>query len=279
MTETLHNALNNASDNDSHNTIEQKISDTVALMTDAFEKPERSCFNLTHYAKMIPECHAMFLMPPGCSRILRLSSIEEGIADRFTMFNLEQSDVIDGDVETLFIEGAKQTIERLTEDDRRPKIFAVFGSCVDGFIGTDKDYVMTELREWAPDIIFFDLAVDPINRDVIAPLVRFHNTLTALFEHTETNRTVNWLGSYARPKAEHPLLEKLNQAGLHSRHMLDCSTLAELQRMGNSAANIVSTAVALPAARKLKERLGTPYYNLMNPADPESLTEEALFAL
>ncbi len=278
MTDTFQNTTNSI-ENSIDSSVEQKISDTVALMTDAFEKPERSCFNLTHYAKMIPECHSMFLMPPGCSRILRLSSIEEGIADRFTMLNLEQSDVINGGVESLFIEGAEQIIERLTEDGRRPKIFAVFGSCVDSFIGTDKDYVMAMLRQWAPDIIFFDLAVDPINRDVIAPLVRFHNTLTALFDQTGTSRTVNWLGSYARPREDHPLLAKLHQAGLQSRHMLDCTTLDELRRMGNSTANIVSTAVALPAARILKERFGTPYYNAMNPADPESLTEEELLAL
>ncbi len=253
--------------------------DHHSLATDAFEKPERSCFNLTHYAKMIPECHAMFVMPPGCSRILRLSSIEEGISERFTMFNLEQSDVIDGDMESLFIEGAEQTIERLTEDGRRPKIFAVFDSCVGSFIGNDHDYVMTELRQMAPDIIFFDLAVDPINRDVIAPLVRFHNTVTALFEKTADTRTVNWLGHYARLAENHPLPAKLKERGLESRHLSDCATLEELRLMGNAAANVVASAVALPTARILKERLGIPYYNLLNPNDPESLSEEALLAL
>ena len=71
-------------------------------MTASFEKAERSCFNLTHYARLIPESHCIFVMPPGCSRILRLSSIEEGISHRFTMFNLEQSDVINGSIEDLF---------------------------------------------------------------------------------------------------------------------------------------------------------------------------------
>ena len=65
-------------------------------MSDSFEKAERSCFNLTHYAKLIPESHAVFVMPPGGSRSLRRSSIEEGMSHRFTMFNLEQSDIING---------------------------------------------------------------------------------------------------------------------------------------------------------------------------------------
>ena len=248
-------------------------------MSDSFEKAERSCFNLTHYAKLIPESHAVFVMPPGCSRILRLSSIEEGMSHRFTMFNLEQSDIINGSVEDLLLEGAERTLKRLTEDGRRPKILSVFASCVDSFIGTDREFVIEQLQEKYPDVIFFNLAVDPINRDSLPPLVRVHNTITALFEKTGSTRTANWLGHYLRPDGNHPLLLKLQQSNITSRHLLDCETVEELRQMGNAAVNIVAGPMALPAARILKDRFGTPYYNLVNPADPDSLSEEALLAL
>lgn len=248
-------------------------------MSDSFEKAERSCFNLTHYAKLIPESHAVFVMPPGCSRILRLSSIEEGMSHRFTMFNLEQSDIINGSVEDLLLEGAERTLKRLTEDGRRPKILSVFASCVDSFIGTDREFVIEQLQEKYPDVIFFNLAVDPINRDSLPPLVRVHNTITALFEKTGSTRTANWLGHYLRPDENHPLLLKLQQSDITSRHLLDCETVEELRQMGNAAVNIVAGPMALPAARILKNCFGTPYYNLVNPADPDSLSEEALLAL
>ena len=248
-------------------------------MSDSFEKAERSCFNLTHYAKLIPESHAVFVMPPGCSRILRLSSIEEGMSHRFTMFNLEQSDIINGSVEDLLLEGAERTLKRLTEDGRRPKILSVFASCVDSFIGTDREFVIEQLQEKYPDVIFFNLAVDPINRDSLPPLVRVHNTITALFEKAGSTRTANWLGHYLRPDENHPLLLKLQQSDITSRHLLDCETVEELRQMGNAAVNIVAGPMALPAARILKDRFGTPYYNLVNPADPDSLSEEALLAL
>ena len=248
-------------------------------MSDSFEKAERSCFNLTHYAKLIPESHAVFVMPPGCSRILRLSSIEEGMSHRFTMFNLEQSDIINGSVEDLLLEGAERTLKRLTEDGRRPKILSVFASCVDSFIGTDREFVIEQLQEKYPDVIFFNLAVDPINRDSLPPLVRVHNTITALFEKTGSTRTANWLGHYLRPDENHPLLLKLQQSNITPRHLLDCETVEELRQMGNAAVNIVAGPMALPAARILKNRFGTPYYNLVNPADPDSLSEEALLAL
>lgn len=248
-------------------------------MSDSFEKAERSCFNLTHYAKLIPESHAVFVMPPGCSRILRLSSIEEGMSHRFTMFNLEQSDIINGSVEDLLLEGAERTLKRLTEDGRRPKILSVFASCVDSFIGTDREFVIEQLQEKYPDVIFFNLAVDPINRDSLPPLVRVHNTITALFEKTGSTRTANWLGHYLRSDENHPLLLKLQQSNITSRHLLDCETVEELRQMGNAAVNIVAGPMALPAARILKNRFGTPYYNLVNPADPDSLSEEALLAL
>ena len=248
-------------------------------MTESFEKAERSCFNLTHYAKLIPESHCIFIMPPGCSRILRLSSIEEGISHRFSMFNLEPSDVINGNIEDLFLEGAEHTLARLTEDGRRPKILCVFASCVDSFIGTDREFVIAELQDRYPDIIFFNLAVDPINRDSMPPLVRVHNTITALFEKNGESRTANWIGSYLKPDETDPLLNQLNRYNITSRHFLDCTTVDELRQMGNAAVNIVVSPMALPAAKKLKERLGTPYYNLVHPADPDSLTEEALLAL
>lgn len=248
-------------------------------MTQAFEKPERSCFNLTHYAKLIPESHCIFVMPPGCARILRLSAIEEGISNRFTMFNLEPADIIDGGVEEILLDAAHATLERLTRMGQRPKIFCVFVSCVDSFIGTDHTYVLEQLRREAPDVIFLDLAVDPINRDTLPPLVRLHNQVTDLFEKTETRRTVNWLGSHLPANQEDPLPPRLEERRITSIHLSDCPDLDALRMMGNSAANVVAKAVALPAARRLKARLGIPYYNLVNPQDPESMTEEALLAL
>lgn len=248
-------------------------------MIEAFEKPERSCFNLTHYAKLIPESHAIFVMPPGCSRILRLSAIEEGISHRFTMFNLEQTDIINGNVEEILLEAAKTTVLRLTEEGARPKIFCLFVSCVDSFIGTDHDYVLEELRRWAPDMIFLDLAVDPINRDTMPPLVRVHNQVTDLFEKTGAAGRVNWLGSHLPPAEENPLRERLIRQGVAVCHLSDCGTLEELRLCGNALANVAATAVAVPAVRRLKARLGMPYYNLVDPEDPESMSEEELSGL
>lgn len=248
-------------------------------MSEPFERAQRSCFNLTHYCKLIPESHAIFVMPRGCTRILRLSAIEEGISDRFTMFHLEQTDLISGDTESILLDGAAQTIERLAAENRRPKIFCLFVSCVDSFIGTDHDYVLHELRQSYPDILFFDLAVDPINRATMPPLVRVHNTITALFTRTGQERSVNWLGHYLPPSADDPLVTALAQQGIRSRHLLECQRVTELQSFGNSLANIVASPVALPAAQKLQARLGIPYYNLQMPEDPQSLTKEALLAL
>ncbi len=248
-------------------------------MTACFEKPERSCYNLTHYARLVPECHVIFITPPGCSRIIRLSAIEEGVSDRFTVFNLEQSDVIAGSVEEIFIEGVQQTIDRLTDEERRPKVMMTYTSCVDGFIGTDHSYVMSELRAYAPDIIFMDLAMDPINRETLAPLVRVHKNITALFEKTEPCRSVVWLGKWIPPEPDEPLAVKLAEKGFTSRHLLQCETLDELRELGNAAAFVAVTKIMLPVVRELKARLGTPYYNLAEPDDPESMSEEELLSL
>lgn len=248
-------------------------------MNACFEKPERSCYNLTHYAKLVPESHAVFIMPLGCSRILRLSAIEEGISHRFTMFNLEQGDLIEGSVEDIFLDGVKDCLDRLTAEGHRPRVMMTFTSCVDGFIGTDHGYVMDRLRAYAPDVIFMDLAMDPINRETLAPLVRVHRNITALFEKTGRSRDVVWLGKWIPPQADHPLAAKLAERGLVSRHLLDCGSLEALRQLGSAAAFIAETKLMLPVVRELKERFGTPYYNLSDPADALSISEEELLSL
>ncbi|MDD6188107.1 MAG: nitrogenase component 1 [Clostridiales bacterium] len=248
-------------------------------MSQCFEVPERSCFNLTHYARLVPESHIVFVTPPGCSRIIRLSAIEEGINERFTIFNLEPSDVIQGSIENILIDGTEATLDRLTAEGRRPKAMLVFVSCVDSFIGTDHSYVMDELRAFAPDVIFMDLAMDPINRETLPPLLRIHKSITALFEKTGSERSVTWLGSWIPPAEDDPLALKLAQKGIASRHLLQCETLDELRQLGNSAAFIASTKLMPPVVRELKARFGTPYYNLFNPADPDSMSEEELLAI
>ena len=248
-------------------------------MSSAFEKPERSCFNLAHYARLIPDNHAIFVMPPGCSRILKLTAIEMGFSDRFTMFNLDQSDLISGEVENILIDGAKSTIQRLTEENRRPRVFSLFVSCVDTFIGTDHSYVMDALREFAPDIHFLDLAVDPINRPTKPPLIGFFDAVTALFQRDSEDRFIHWLGLYHRPRENDPLLMKLTDAGIRSKHLLDCASFDDFIALGSCAANVITSVMAVPAAKTLKQRLGIPYYNLLDPSDPDSMTEEALLRL
>jgi len=248
-------------------------------LTAPFEKPERSCFNLTHFCRLIPESHCMFVMPPGCSRILRLSAIEEGISQNFTVFALDEKDVINGEVESILIDGAVSTIEDLSDENRRPRIFMLFVSCIDGFIGTDHDYVMSKLKEYAPDIHFLDLAVDPINRATKPPLVRFHNEVTDLFIPSEKHRSVIWLGSYAPPAEDAHLRRKLDEAGIKSLHLIDSRNFDELTSMGGCIAALAATPMALPAVKRLKERLGIPYRNLCDTGDPDSLSEEELLKL
>jgi ferredoxin len=160
------------------------------------------------------------------------------------MFNLEQVDVIRGDVESIIIEHTLATLERLTALGRRPKILMVFVSCIDGFIGTDHEYVLDQLRAAAPDVIFMDLAVDPINRDVLPPLVRLHKTVAALFEKTGDEPAALWLGSYLPPAGDDSLRRKLEAAGLASRHLSDCETLEELRALGNCRFVVAATKVA-----------------------------------
>lgn len=221
--------------------------------------PVHSGWNLAHICRLIPEAHALFATPPGCSRIIRLSAIEKNMSERFTTLDITKEDITFGSAEEKILRFARETIIRLKEDGRLPKAFIIFVSCIDSFIGTDHAVYLDALKREFPEIRFLDCAMDPINREIKPPIVRMQEEICSLFDGSEKIRAVNWIGRFLPVNTNNELKTHLEKHGIASLHAYDCRTMDELKKMGGSMMNIVAHPSAVSAAKELENRLGMPW--------------------
>ena len=126
-----------------------------------YSSPARGTWNIVHTGMLVPECHEIYVCAAGCLRGVVLTAAEMGLMDRFSTVAIRENNLLDGDMETLVIEGVTDIISKLP---KRPPAILVHTSCVHHFTGTDLDLIYRELRERFPDIDFADAYMNPIMR-------------------------------------------------------------------------------------------------------------------
>ena len=126
-----------------------------------YAAPARGTWNIVHIGMLLPESHQIFVCAQACLRGVVLTAAEMGASDRFSTISVEDHNLLDGDMETLIIEGTTDILNRMPE---RPRAVLIYTSCVHHFIGCDLDYVYRRLREKFPDVDFTDCYMNPIMR-------------------------------------------------------------------------------------------------------------------
>lgn len=231
--------------------------------------PAQSSWNLAHILRLLPESHALFVSPEGCSRIIMLSAAAAGMQGRFSTLNVTENNVIAGGMEELIVQAAEAALERF-----HPRALFIVTSCIADFVGLDRDAFFDSLRAAHPECAFLDARMDPINRKSgMPPIVRMHTLLSSLLQRTEAERAVNVLGSFTPPEEGQELFEHLKAHGFEIRHAYRCLSFDEFCAMGNSRLNLVLHPSAIPAARALKERLDMPWVDLTIVQDEETLRD------
>lgn len=229
--------------------------------------PAQSSWNLAHIVRLMPESHALFAAPEGCTRIIMISAAAKGMTGRFSALAVTNADVVGGGVEEKIARAAEEVLRR-----RRPKALFIVTSCIADFIGVDRSAYLDALREKYPETLIMDARMDPINRKSgLPPIVRMQNLFGDAFERTGTDNAVNVLGSFTPPEEGQELIDHLRAHGYEARHVYRCETLEQLRKMGNSALNLVVHPSAIPAARGLQARLSMPWVDLTAVSDEAAL--------
>lgn len=240
-----------------------KIKEAASL--DPFEygleygSPARGLWNIVHTGMLLPESHQIFVCAQGCLRGVVLTAAEMNAQHRFSTVAVCENNVLDGDMESLIIDGVADVIRKLP---RKPKAVLVFTSCIHNFMGCDLKYVYSQLRGRFPDIYFTDCYMYPIMRKTKTPpdpmmRMRLYSFLPKS-AHRDA-KSVNIIGNNYPTEDSSDFARMLRGAGYEIRDITRCRSWEEYRKMGESRLNVGYMPPALPALRDLKERLCMDY--------------------
>ncbi len=230
--------------------------------------PAGGGWNLAHICGLLPESHALFVVPMGCGRIIQLTALEAGMQGRFSLLRVTEPELIAGGMEEKTLCAAREVLQRV-----HPRALLIFTSCIADFIGMDRDSYLEPLRQEFPDIPILDGRMDPINRQgKLPPIPRMYKLFASVMEKVSLPApTVLCSGSFWPPEEGQELLAHLTRHGIQVRHLAQCTRFDEARALGGAALNLVLNPVAVPAAKDLEKRLGMPWINLAACKDADSL--------
>ena len=223
-----------------------------------YASPARGHWNIVHTGLLVPETHLIYICAASCLRGVVLTAAEMGAGNRFSTIAIRENNVLSGDNEEMIVEGVGDIIRRIKY---KPKAFMVYTSCVQTFIGCDLKHTFKTLRETYPDFRFIDGYMYPIMRKTgMPPIPQTKISMYSLLEPAEKDsHLINIIGNNIKTERTGLFWDTLEQNGYKVIEIQDCSGWEEFQHMSSASLNLVLNPTAVPAAKKLKEKLGQPY--------------------
>ena len=220
-----------------------------------FGAPARGVWNIVHTGMLIPEAHEIYVCAQSCLRGVVLTAAEMGAQDRFSTVTIKENNVLDGDMESLIIEGAASILERLPY---RPRAVLLYTSCIHHFMGCDLELCFRELRRRFPDVAFTDCYMNPIMRKSgLTPDQLMRRQLYSLLEkRPREEKSVNIIGNDLPTDETSDLVRLIRRAGWHLRDITLCRTYDEYLDMAKSALNVCFYPAARAGCEALSQRLG-----------------------
>ena len=220
-----------------------------------YASPARGTWNIVHTGMLIPEAHEIFVCAASCLRGVVLTAAEMGAAHRFSTVEIQENNLLDGDMEDLIIDGVSDILNKLP---KKPPIVLVYTSCVHHFAGCDLDMVYSRLRDLFPDIDFVDCYMNPIMRKSgMTPDQLMRSRLyTALKQRPIRKGSVSIIGSDLPTDDDSDLMVMLKQNDYTVHEITSCKTYEEYQEMAESEFYISYYPAAIPGGNMLAERLG-----------------------
>ena len=259
-----------------------------------YNSPCHGPWNIVHIGMRVPGSHQIYVCGANCNRGVVLTAAEMKASDRYSTLTLFENDLIDGNMESLIIEGVTDIIHKLPV---RPPLVFLFTVCVHRFMGVDLDYVYEELGQRFPDIILVPASMEPISqkggltpeqrlRDGMHSFLQKNEKSNNLVDGTNGDRaaepgaaepgatkpeTVNTgaaepdvsiIGSDFKIEEDSEILKLLRSAGMTVRESSSCRNLDQYLSMGNSRLFLACYPTAVHAVKRLSKRLDTPYLYL-----------------
>ena len=222
--------------------------------------PARGVWNIVHIGMLIPGAHQIYVCAGNCLRGVVLTAAEMNAQSRFSTITIKENNVLDGDMETLLIEGVTDILHRLPS---LPPAVLVFTSCIHHFMGCDLALCYRELRKRFPGVDFTDCYMNPIMRKSgLTPDQLMRRQLYSLLKPCAQDDGVNILGNCFPTDETSELVKIIRQTGRPLRDITVCKTYEDYQKMAASTFHIAYNPPARAGGEALSNRLGGTFLYL-----------------
>lgn len=226
-----------------------------------YNSPAHGAWNIVHTGMLIPESHQIYICAQGCLRGVVLTAAEMNLSNRFSTIAIRENNVLDGDMESLIIDGVTDIISKFSI---KPRVILLFTSCIHHFMGSDLELVYRTLRKRFPNIDFTDCYMDPIMRKSgMTPEQRMRHQLYSLLKPgSAKKKCINIIGNNLPTEDSSELSRMIIENGFELKDITRCTTYEQYLSMAESVANISYNPVANISGETLQTRLSQKHLYL-----------------
>lgn len=237
-----------------------------------YSSPARGTWNIVHTGMLVPEAHQIFVCAAGCLRGVILTAAEMNATDRFSTIEVLESNILNGDLEDLAIDGVTDILSKLP---KKPPAVLLFTNCLHHFTGCDLNLIYKTLRKRFPDIDFVDCYMNPIMRKSgLNPDQLMRSRLYMLLKQREINdNAVAIIGNDFATDEDSELLDMLDANGFKVHEITSCESYEEYQQMAESRYYISYLPAAKAGGDMLAARLGGKHIYLPLSFDYDEIDE------
>jgi nitrogenase molybdenum-iron protein alpha/beta subunit len=237
----------------------------------AYSSPAHGGWGIVRVGMLVPETHQLFVCPSACGRHGAISAKLHGYKDRVSYLYLDESDIVSGGYEALIVESTGELLAVI----EKPKALLIMVSCLDDLLGTDHQAFLKILRERYPDIQFGVGHMNPLSAEgKLPPAVNIQRSIYGFLKPSkERLPLVNLVGCHTPPAPGCELYPFLEGLGFGTRHISQCRTFSEYQRLSSGSLNLVIGPSAKTAAEEMKKRLGIDWIFTPISYDPDEIED------
>jgi len=230
-----------------------------------YSSPAHGGWGVVRMGMLVPESYQLFVCPFACGRHGAIGAMKQGLKHRLSYLYIDEADIVSGGYEELIVQAVDELLAGLSF---RPKVLMIFVSCLDDLLGTDHQAILQVLRQNYRDMRFTFCHMNPITLDSKAPPpVNINRKMFGLLEPREQRDSAENAAALYGPNVKIDNSSELHQvlaaAGIAElRHIADCRSFAEFQKLAGVSLNVVTSPPGLQAAMDSKERLGIDYVYL-----------------
>ena len=238
-----------------------------------YNSPVHGNWNIVHTGMQVPESIQIYVCADNCMRGVVLTAAEMNAAERFSFVILEEQDLLNSNLEDITIEGVTDVLNKRGD---HPKAVLLFTVCLHHFVGSNLDYIYSELEYRFPDICFIRCYMDPImQKHGLTPDQKLRKAMYDPLPACKPNiKTVSVFGSDFVLDESSDIKRLLKRYEYTVRELPDCKTWQDLLDMSKGSLFIDCYPAGKYGMEAQAERLGREHLYLPGSFDYDEIEKQ-----